>query len=59
MRRFLLGLVLGALLGASGTAIAAACGGTGYLHGWTVTLDGEEICDDPYVWAGLRLIECD
>jgi hypothetical protein len=59
MRQFILGLVMGAVLGGAGTAIAAGCGGNGFLMGWTVELDGEEICDSPFIWSGLRLIECD
>jgi hypothetical protein len=34
-------------------------GGPGYLQGWTITHDGEEICDDPYVWDASKEIECD
>lgn len=34
-------------------------GSNGWLMGWTVTKDGEEICDSPYVWIGTKEIECD
>lgn len=34
-------------------------GGPGYLSGWTIMHDGEEICDDPYIWDATKEIECD
>ena len=33
--------------------------GNGTLTGWSVTHDGEEICDDPYIHDGSKEIECD
>jgi len=33
--------------------------GTGYLEGWTVSINGKEICDDPYIWDSTHEIECD
>lgn len=60
MRKFIMGFVLG-LATATVTAAGAATlvGGTGYLSGWTVTKDGDEICYMPYVWTSIREIECD
>jgi len=60
MKRFSTGFVMGLLLGAVAPVTAATLvGGTGYLSGWTVTKDGDEICYMPYVWASIREIECD
>lgn len=57
--KFITGLVLGLLLGAAGAAVAATCVGQGYAMGWTVTVDGNDICDDPFIWTGTKEIECD
>lgn len=60
MRKFLTGLIAGLALGTVVPAAAATLvGGTGYLIGWTVTKDGDEICYMPYVWTSIREIECD
>lgn len=53
---FFVGLMLG---GVAPAAAAVLVGGSGYLSGWTVTKDGDEICYMPYVWAGMKEIECD
>lgn len=59
MKKLAIGFVIGLLLGATGTAIAARIiGGSGYLMGWTVTVEGEEACSDPYVWTSTQEIEC-
>jgi hypothetical protein len=56
----LTGLLIGGGAGASiGVATAAVCAGTGYAMGWTVTKDGNDLCDDPYIWSGTHEIECD
>jgi hypothetical protein len=59
MGKFLAGIVIGLVVGSSAAAFAAAVAGDGFLIGWTINKDGEEICSDPYVWSGLKEIECD
>lgn len=58
MKKLVTGLILGFLLG-SAMAYAAGIFGSGTLYGWTVTKDGEEVCDDPSVDTGGKEIECD
>lgn len=60
MKKITIGFIAGLIAGAAVPAGAAALvGGTGYLFGWTVTMNGDEICDAPFIWAGTREIECD
>ena len=60
MRKYLTGFALGIAFGAAlPVAAATLVGSTGYLSGWTVTKDGDEICYMPYVWTATREIECD
>jgi hypothetical protein len=60
MRKFTLGFLAGVTVAAAVPAVAAQLvGDTGYLSGWTVTKDGEEICYMPYVWTATSEIECD
>ncbi|MCH8180223.1 MAG: hypothetical protein IIA02_10635 [Proteobacteria bacterium] len=60
MKRFIFGMIFGALLGAGGFSWAAkVVGGNGYLTGWSVTVNGEEACSAPYIWLSTREIECD
>lgn len=57
MKRFVFGLLLGLLLGAVATVTAQFS--NGYLNGWDVTKGGVIICQDPYVYANAREIECE
>lgn len=60
MKKFALGFALGVAIAAAGPVMAAQLVGySGYLSGWTVTKDGDEICYMPYIWASSREIECD
>jgi len=60
MRKFTGGLALGLALGMAGTAMAAQLtGSNGYITGWYVSIDGDTVCTDPYVWVSIREIECD
>jgi len=60
MNRFCAGLIIGLLIGIAGSASAGLfANSNGYALDWTVTKDGEEICWGPYIWAGLKEIECD
>jgi hypothetical protein len=60
MKKLAIGFIIGLAAGAAVPAVAATIvGSTGYLSGWTVTKDGDEICYMPYVWTGTREIECD
>jgi hypothetical protein len=68
MRQLGLGLLLGLVFGSVGMALASppACQigglrdpqGDHYETGWTVLLQGNEVCTDPYVRPGEREIEC-
>lgn len=60
MKKLVIGFMLGLAAGAAVPSVAATLvGSTGYLAGWTVTKDGEEVCYMPYIWTGIREIECD
>lgn len=60
MKRYLVGFVFGVLFGTMASAYAVSIlGNNGYVIGWIVTADGEEICHDPYIYVGTREIECD
>ncbi len=59
MRKFMAGVIVGLILGGSATAFAAGVFGTGYLTGWSVMKDGEEVCTDPSVDTVSKEIECD
>ena len=60
MRKFIFGFAAGVIVAASAPLMAAhLVGDMGYLSGWTVTKDSEEICYMPYVWTTTKEIECD
>lgn len=60
MKKLMIGFIVGLAAGAAVPAVAASIvGSTGYLSGWTVTKNGNEICYMPYVWTSIREIECD
>lgn len=60
MRNFMTGLSVGLLLGVAAPVTAATLvGSTGYLSGWTVTKNGDEICYMPYIWTATKEIDCD
>jgi hypothetical protein len=60
MRSFSAGLVLGLLLGGATAAFAGPrIVGQGYLMGWDVMMDGDQVCTDPYIWSATMEIECD
>ena len=60
-RKFIAGIGVGLALGTAATATAAQMvGDSGYLFGYTVTIGGEAICYDPWIWTGgINEIECD
>ena len=59
MRKFITGFITGAFLAAAAPVAAASLvGNSGYLFGWTVTVNGNDICDSPYIWTATREIEC-
>ena len=59
MRNFIFGLILGVGLATISTAYAISTLKTGYFFGWEVTQDGNVVCSDPFIWPGVREIECD
>jgi len=59
MNRFISRAVFGLCLGLAVTAIATLLIGNGHLLRWSISVGGETICSDPYVWIGSREIECD
>lgn len=60
MKKFIMGFLAGLATAMAISAFAAKMvGSNGFLSGWEITKDGEEICSDPYVWVSTKEIECD
>lgn len=58
MVRLFAGIVIGFVIGLSASGFAATCAGYGDLDGWTVSVNGEEICSDPSIDIADKSIEC-
>lgn len=59
MRKFFVGMVAGAAIACTAPLAAQKMvGRDGYLLGWTVNKDGEEVCSDPWIWTGTMEIDC-
>ena len=57
MKKFILGVVCGCLLGGMGAAVAqvyATVDTNGTLKGYTVQKNGRTVCKDPDVFNGFR-----
>ena len=60
MRNFVCGRIFGIVVAmATVTYAASLVGDNGWLMGWDVTINGDLVCSDPYVWSSVREIECD
>lgn len=57
MKKFMLGLALGLVVGAAGIAAAQEADST-WLDLWQVRVRGHLVCVSPTLWRSLRLIEC-
>lgn len=58
MRNFIYGLITGIGIAATSATYAASIAGDGYLFGWDVKVDGDVVCNDPWIWPGFQEIEC-
>ena len=54
MKKYIVGFIAGLATALVVSAFAAKLvGSDGYLTGWSITKDGEEICSDPYIWTSF------
>jgi hypothetical protein len=56
MIKLVIGFMMGFAVGVSHTVYAAT---DGWMYGWEVKVGKRVICRDPYIWNGVREIECD
>ena len=64
MKTCIFGLAVGLIVSSAFAAYADADDiesfiASGYARGWTVSIKGNEVCSDPYVWSASKDIECD
>lgn len=60
MKRFVLGVFVGLVLGAAGSALATAVSDEdGYLYEWNVMKNGELICQAPFASHQTQELRCD
>jgi len=59
MKRFVAGLALGFLAASAAMALADGLARDGVLSGWSVTKDGKDVCNDPFVYHRRKEIDCD
>ena len=59
MKRFVLGLAFGLVIGIAGTAVAADVTGLdSILVGWDVQKGDEVVCKDPWAAVAIKQISC-
>jgi len=67
MKKTITTLFLGAVLGfgiatlipTASASVARIVGGSGYVMGIDVTINGNTLCSDPYYWEATKELECE